>query len=171
MKNESIRGVLRYIFNTNHLKMKLTFTLLLVSLFQMNATNGYGQGKNVSVIADGVPLTQVFQIIEDQTDFHFFYNSKDVNVRKRVIFSAEDKPVIEVLQGLFSNSDISYQILGKQIVLKKTSNPSGLNIISSSSTALQQPIQGTITDKTGMPLAGVTVLIEGTNKGTVTNFD
>lgn len=169
MKNEPIQGVLSCIFNTNHLKMKLTLTFLLISLFQMNAAIGYGQGKNVSIIADGVPLTQVFQTIEDQTDFHFFYNSKDVDVRKRVIFSAEDKPVVEVLQNLFSNSDISYQILGNQIILKKAAKQTGKNLLAK--LLQEQPVKGTITDKTGMPLAGVTVLIEGTNKGTVTNFD
>ncbi len=170
MKNHPIKDVLRYILNTNHLTMKLTFTLLLVSLFQMNAASGYGQGKNVSITADGVPLTQVFQLIEDQTDFHFFYNRNDVDVRKKVVFSAEDKPVLEVLQNLFGNSDISYQILGNQIVLKKSVKTSP-NIISTSTSLQQQPITGTISDKTGMPLAGVTVVIEGSDKGTVTNFD
>lgn len=173
MKNESIQGVLRYILNTNHLKMKLTFTLLLVSLFQMNAINGYGQNNNVSIIADGVPLTQVFQIIEDQTDFNFFYNSKEIDVRQRVSFSAEDESVFSVLQNLFSNSDIFYQVLGNQIVLKKTVKPTGKNLITSQTqTQVQEkPITGTITDRTGMPMAGVTVLIEGTQKGVVTNFD
>ena len=171
MKNEPIKDVLRCIFNTNHLKMKLTFTLLLVSLFQMNAASGYGQSKNVSIIAEGVPLTQVFQLIEDQTDFHFFYNSKEIDVKQRVAFSAKDESVIIVLQNLFSSSNISYQILGNQIVLKKTLKTDGKNLITSQSQIQEKPITGTITDKTGMPLAGVTVLIEGTQKGTVTNFD
>ncbi|MGO3184274.1 MAG: TonB-dependent receptor [Aequorivita sp.] len=169
MKNEPIKDVLRCIFNTNHLKMKLTFTLLLVSLFQMNATNGYGQSTHVSIIADGVPLTQVFQIIEDQTDFNFFYNSKEIDVRKRVVFSANDESVVTVLQNLFSNSAISYQILGNQIVLKKTVKRAGNNLITTSQQ--QQPVTGTIIDRTGMPLTGVTVIVEGTQKGTITNFD
>ncbi|WP_310994026.1 TonB-dependent receptor [Aequorivita marina] len=171
MKNEPIKSVLLYIFNTNHLKMKLTFALLLISLFQMTASTSYGQNNNVSVLAEGAPLTQVFQIIEDQTDFHFFYNSKEIDVSKRMVFSAKDIPVIEVLQNLFTNSDISYQILGNQIVLKRVVKPVGKNLLPFRNQAPQQPVTGTITDRTGMPLAGVTVLIEGTQKGTVTNFD
>ncbi len=171
MKNEPIKGVLLHIFNTNHLKMKLSFTLLLVSLFQMNAANGYGQSQNVSIISEGLPLTQVFQLIEDQTDFHFFYNSKEIDVRKRVIFSVDNESVVEVLQNLFGDSDISYQILGNQIVLKKIVKRAGNNLITTQNLIQEQPVKGFITDKTGMPLAGVTVLIEGTQKGTVTNFD
>lgn len=119
MKKYPIRNVLRYILNTEHLAMKLTFTLLLTGLFQMQAAIGYGQDNRVSITADGVPLTQVFQTIEDQTDFHFFYNSQELNVRQRVVLSATDKPVVDVLQSLFGNSSISYNILGNQIVLKK----------------------------------------------------
>ncbi len=170
MKKYPIRNVLRYILNTEHLAMKLTFTLLLTGLFQMQAAIGYGQGNRVSITADGVPLTQVFQTIEDQTDFHFFYNSQELNVRQRVVFSATDKPVVDVLQSLFGNSSISYNILGNQIVLKKVQKSTQPPSITAHQLE-QQPVTGTITDRTGMPMAGVTVLIEGTNKGTVTNFD
>ncbi|MEZ4792768.1 MAG: carboxypeptidase-like regulatory domain-containing protein [Gelidibacter sp.] len=38
-------------------------------------------------------------------------------------------------------------------------------------TLQQHEVEGTITDGTGMPLVGVTVIIEGTQKGTVTNYD
>ncbi len=39
-------------------------------------------------------------------------------------------------------------------------------------TFAQQSISGTITDQdTGEPLLGVTVLVQGTNKGTVSDFD
>lgn len=168
MKNEPIQNVLRYILNSDHLKMKLTITLLFVTLLQMNAASSYGQ-ENVSVAVEDVPLTQLFQIIEDQTDFHFFYNSKEINVKKRVMFTAENIPMMDVLQNLFRNSDITYQVLGNQIILKKRDKIAKKNILTVSME--QKPVEGTITDKTGMPLAGVTVLIEGTQKGTVTNFD
>lgn len=115
-------------------------------------------------------MTQVFQTIEDQTDFHFFYNSQELNVRQRVVFSATDKPVVDVLQSLFGNSSISYNILGNQIVLKKVQKSTQPPSITARQLE-QQPVTGTITDRTGMPMAGVTDLIEGTNKGTVTNFD
>lgn len=171
MKKRPIQGVLRYILNTKHLTMKLTFTLLLVSLFQMKAATGYGQSNHVSISADGVPLTQVFQLIEDQTDYHFFYNGRELDVRKKVVFNVSDAPVLEVLQDLFGNSGISYQILGNQIVLKKAQPRSQDTGIAVSALVDQQPVTGTITDKNGVPMSGVTVVIEGTNKGTVTNFD
>ncbi|QAA82048.1 SusC/RagA family TonB-linked outer membrane protein [Aequorivita sp. H23M31] len=169
MKNEPIRNVLLYIFNTHHLKMKLTLTLFLFALIQMNASTSYGQNNRVSVAVSGVPLTQVFQLIEDQTDYHFFYNSNEIDVRGKMALSLVDEPLIDALQDLFRNSNISFQILGNQIVLKKQNKSEVTEEVSIAE--VQKTVTGTITDKTGMPLAGVTVLIEGTNKGTVTNFD
>lgn len=169
MKNEPIRNVHRHIFNTQHLKMKLTLTLLLFALFQMNATNGFGQN-NISVTVKGMPLTKVFQLIEDQTDFHFFYNTNEINVEGKMALSLENKPLMEALHDLFRNTDISYQIFGNQIVLKRNLAPENSDSVSFIKED-QKTVSGTITDSTGMPLAGITVLIEGTQRGTVTNFD
>src|SRR5690554_6949208 len=37
--------------------------------------------------------------------------------------------------------------------------------------AQQQPVSGTVTDPGGQPLPGVTVVVKGTNQGTVTGSD
>ncbi len=169
MKNESIRNVPRCIWKAHHLKMKLALTLLLLSLFQMNATNSYGQNNRISLTVNEVPLTQIFQLIEDQTDFHFFYNSNEIDVRAKMVLILKEEPLIVALQNLFRNTNISYQIQGKQIILKRQVKSERTTILEASQ--IQKTVTGTITDRTGMPLAGVTVIIEGTQKGTVTNFD
>lgn len=171
MKNQRIQNVLRYILNTSYLKMKLTIALMLIGLFQVNAASGYGQANKVSISVDGASILQVFQSIEDQTDYRFFYNTKDLNLRKKIALSVDSQALAEVLENLFTNSGIAYQILGNQIVLKKVNPHDRISTIISNKQQDQKPIEGTITDKTGMPMAGVTVLIEGTQRGTVTNFD
>lgn len=169
MKNEPVRHVFRHIVNPSHLKMKLTVALLLISLFQVKAASGYGQN-TVTVQADNMPLSQVFQLIEDQTDFRFFYNTKEVDARKRIDFNITNAPVLEVVQNLLSNSAITYSVLGNQIILKKrVADREEKTEVSQA--VVQKPVEGKITDKTGMPLVGVSVLVEGTQKGTVTNFD
>ena len=44
-------------------------------------------------------------------------------------------------------------------------------LLFSASSAIAQSVAGTIKDQTGMPLAGVNVILEGTSKGSVTDFD
>ena len=62
-----------------------------------------------------------------------------------------------MLGKLFSNTKISFQILGNQIVLKKLDDTK----IESIATADQRQVEGIVTDKAGMPLIGVSVMIEG----------
>lgn len=172
MKNELKKSVLQRLFSPRCLKMKVTLTFLLFSFLQMHASSGYGQSNKISIIADELPLSQVFQLIEDQTDFSFFYNTKEIDLRQNIKFTAINEPVTKVLNNLFKDTDLSYHIFGNQIILKKKIRGNKPDISTPTSTLLlQQPITGTVTDEDGAPLPGITVVIEGTQKGTITNFD
>lgn len=169
MKKQRIKNVLSCILNQSHLKMKFTLLFLTFSLLQVNASNSYGQNQKVTLNEDGVSMTQIFQQIENQTDLHFFYNNKDLDVHQKVSVNVNNLRVMELLSQLFQNKAITYQIFGSQIVLKKV----GLSLESVLTNAAwqQRIITGAITDGTGMPMAGVTVVVEGTQTGTVSNYD
>ena len=71
---------------------------------------------------------------------------------------------METLDELFRGTGIRYEIYGRQIALlasQETALPAGI----------QQTgvITGRVTDESGQPLPGVTVLVKGTTQGTVTN--
>ena len=168
MKKQRIRNVLSCILNQSHLKMKFTLLFLFVSLLHVNASNSYGQNQIVTLSEEGVSMTQIFQQIEDLTDLHFFYNNKDLDVRQKVSVNADNVRVMEVLAQLFQNKGMTYQILGNQIVLKKAGLP--LEPVVHTAIVQQREVNGIISDGIGMPMAGVTVVVEGTQKGTVSNF-
>ena len=169
MQKQRIKNVLLCILSQSHLKMKFSFLLLFVSLLQVNASTSYGQNQKVTLNEDGVSMTQIFQQIEDQTDLHFFYNNKDLDVGQKVSVNANKLQVMELLAQLFQNKGMTYQILGSQIILKKAGVP--LEPVSSFELKKQQrQITGIISDASGFPMPGVTVVIEGTKKGAVSNF-
>lgn len=168
MKKQPITGALRRILNNSNLKMKFTLLFLFTSLLQGYASSSYGQNNKVTMDVNGVALTNVFKIIEDQTDFRFFYNRNELNVNQKIDLNVQKKQLVEVLGKLFNNTTISYQILGNQIVLKKVEKQKGERV---SSVMDQKQIEGVVTDAVGIPLVGVTVLIEGTRTATSTDFD
>ncbi|WP_413999064.1 TonB-dependent receptor [Flavobacterium sp. W1B] len=168
MKKQRTKGALMRILNNSNLKMKFTLLFLFTSLLQVNASSSYGQKNRVTMDVNGVALTNVFQIIEDQTDFHFFYNRNELNVNQKIDLNVEKKQLVDVLGKLFNNTNISYQILGNQIVLKKVEKNKSENV---SSAVDQKQVQGVVTDKVGIPLVGVSVTIEGTKYGASTDFD
>ena len=167
MKKQRTKSALRRILNNSNLKMKFSLLFLFTTLMQVSASSSYGQKNTVTMDVNGVAMSNVFQIIENQTDFHFFYNRNELNLNQKIDLNVDKKLVSDVLGKLFSNTNISYQILGNQIVLKKVEK----NKIETFITADQIQVEGTVTDKVGMPLIGVSVLIEGTKTGAMTDFE
>lgn len=168
MKKQRIKNVLGCILNQSHLKMKFTFLFLFVTLLQVNASNSYGQNQKVTLNEEGVSMTQIFQQIESQTGLHFFYNNKDLDVSQKVSVNVSDLQVIEVLSELLRDKAMTYQFFGSQIVLKKAGVP--LDTSLSHALKQQREISGIISDANGMPMPGVTVVVEGTQRGVVSNF-
>lgn len=74
-----------------------------------------------------------------------------------------DLQIEEVLNQLFAHTDVQYSIVDRKIVLA----PREI----SASAQQQRVITGKVTDKAGVPLPGVTVVVKGTVSGTITNAD
>lgn len=116
-------------------------------------------GQNMSI-------EQVLGQIEDQSEFSFFYNNREVDLSKEVTLDVRNKPVDEIMNYLMDQTGLSYTVNNKLIIIHK-SQKSELGSLTSQS----QKVSGKITDSSGQPLPGVTVLIKGTTQGTITDYD
>jgi hypothetical protein len=65
------------------LKMKLTTLLLIISLFEMQAS-GYSQNTKVSLNLKDASVEQVFREIESKTEFRFLYKNKEIELDRKV---------------------------------------------------------------------------------------
>ncbi|HCR90134.1 MAG TPA: SusC/RagA family TonB-linked outer membrane protein, partial [Prolixibacteraceae bacterium] len=101
--------------------------------------------------------------IENQSEFRFFYNGK-IDVDRKISVSCEDKLVTELLNEIFEETNIRYKVMGRQISLSADS--SGLN-----GAQEERNVSGKVTDSSGAPLPGVTVIVKGTTQGIITDFD
>ncbi len=141
--------------------MKLTTFLTILTSLQLLAVDNFAQTQRLSLNVSNESIQNVLEIIENETDYFFFYNSQGISLDKRVSLNLSDKSISDVLNRLFEGENISYTISNRQIILAGNEFQ-----------ALQQrKVTGKVTDASGEPLPGVTVLIKGTTNGTVTNFD
>lgn len=145
--------------------MKLTVFLILLTCFQTFALTNYAQNKKIELKVQNASLSDVLGEIEDRSDYYFFYNNKVVNLDHSVSLNVEDKTITEVLDELLKNTGIDYTINNRQIILASADGPQISSVVQ------QSTITGTVTDGAGMPLPGVTVVIKGTTKGTITDVD
>lgn len=146
--------------------MRNTLILFFLSTFHLFAGNSYSQSARVSLNLENVSVENVLDEIEKQSEFYFVLNYKLVDVERRVNIEAENEPISDILGSIFSDSDVEYLVLDRQIML------SPKNYLAEVKSKLQPiTITGTVTDESGVSIPGVSILIKGTTKGTVTNLD
>ena len=155
------RGKLKKLF----LIMKLTTVLLLVFTMHLSATV-YSQTTKFSMDFKGKTVREVFNIIENQSRFRFFFNDDFKLIDEKVNLDVKDVSVEAILDELFLNSEISYKVLPNDLIVLTTSQNSTQLPINQSKT-----IKGKVLDSAGQPLPGVTVFFKGTTGGTITNVD
>ena len=72
---------------------------------------------NVTVNVTNKPIKDVISLIQDQVEYSFLYNTKLVNVEKRVTVEFNNVSLSNVLDKVFTENGITWKIADKQIVL------------------------------------------------------
>ena len=142
--------------------MRNAVLILLISAFQVFATGSYSQTAQLSLKLKDATIKEVLTEIENQSEFYFLYNSELIDVTRKVDISANGEKVNDILSRLFSDNEVNISISDRHIVLTP---------VSEMIEQQQNSVSGRVTDESGQPLPGVTVLIKGTTNGTVTNND
>src|SRR5688500_8934366 len=96
------------------LVMKLTFLLLTAAFLQVSAI---GTAQNITFSGKKVKLQAVFDAVEQQTSYAFFYNDADLKKSYPVDVSLKSVPLQEALQKILSEQPFSFRISGKTIVI------------------------------------------------------
>lgn len=163
LKINLVREELSSPFSKLLLTMKLTFIMLLGTTLALLAGNSYSQVTKLSLSLKDEPIKEILSDIEEQSEFFFMYNSKLIDVDRRVSVDIKNKKINEVLSSLFSGTDVKFVTHDRIIIL----TPELIN----NSLFQQFTIKGKVTDTDGNPLPGVNVVEKGTTNGAVSNME
>lgn len=150
------------------MRMRIATVLLAGFLIQANAETSYSQEARISLEMRNATVEEVLNEIETRSEFHFLYNSKLIDVDRRVTVDVDANNIESVLKILFDGTDVTYKISDKQIVLQRRAwneNTSAPRIEQS-----EKRITGTVMDAFG-PVAGANVIVKGTTNGTMTDME
>ncbi|MDP4273279.1 MAG: TonB-dependent receptor [Bacteroidota bacterium] len=169
--------------------MKFTVVLLFLSIAELSASV-YSQSTSLTLNLKNTSVEKVLKQIESQSKYKFLYNHYLVDVNKKVDVHCNQCSMESILNHLFKNTNITYCIVDHQVVLVKNESsqhsslevlpPLRENLLAYNSVASigftgifqQNKINGTVTDKsTGEVLPGVSIVIRGTTKGTITDVN
>ncbi|NLE33942.1 MAG: TonB-dependent receptor [Bacteroidales bacterium] len=151
------------------LTMRFSLLLLICSILTANAASVYSQNARLSLKLDDATLSEVFDAFEEQSEFVFFYNRDYFNDSRLVSVNFEDKQIDEILNELFTGEPVTYEIYDRNILLKI---PPSISPGSGKKYMQQEPaVSGVVTDVTGQPIPGATIVVKGTLQGTVTDAE
>lgn len=139
--------------------MKIAAVIILATCLQVSA-KGFSQNR-ITLNINAVEVKKALALIERRSDFRFLYKQSLITELGKVDITASNELVTEVLDKIFDNTPVSYQLLANNLVVLKERTR----------TIVVAPITGRITSSTGEPIAGVSVTVKGTTSGTSTDAE
>ena len=137
-------------------------SVLCFSVFLLVSTAGFaagdGDGTRITLKLKDVTLEKAINCIKEQSRYLFFISQVDLS--KTVTVDVSDAGIENVCKTLFTPLGVSYKINGHHVYLSMGSEPDASAVLS-----------GSVVDATGVPVPGVSVFVQGTTVGTVTDVD
>ncbi|MDX5482048.1 MAG: TonB-dependent receptor plug domain-containing protein, partial [Hymenobacteraceae bacterium] len=155
------------IFTSQSVRIRTTFWLLLLGILLILAESATAQiqdwkSVNVSVNAKEQTLRKVLENLERQTGTAFGYDQSEIDLDQKITFSFNGS-LYDAFRELGNMASIDFRQTSGNITIRKRRTT--LNLSEA------RFINGVVYDKVDKsPLPGVTVLVKGTNKATVTNL-
>lgn len=143
------------------LLMKITLIILFICIFQLQAVTSYSQTTTISIETKEIPLEDIFNEIEDRSEYLFNYRDSDISHFKTRI-NVKNGNIEDILTQVLSKTDLSFTVNDRHVTIFKTPKTESDN---------RKVITGNVKDDRGELLLGVSILIKGTSQGTVTDID
>jgi TonB-linked SusC/RagA family outer membrane protein len=151
----------------------IAFLFLSLSMSLLLANDGIAQIKSIEEVTVHLSLKDVrvegaFKELEKKTGYNFVFARRETKNLPLVSLEGNEKSVYDVLIDIATQTSLSFKQVNKNIHVKASRKKDNEVVIMNQEFNL---ITGTVNDELGEPLPGVTVTIEGTSLGTVTDID
>jgi TonB-linked SusC/RagA family outer membrane protein len=145
--------------------MKFTTLLFFMALFQVSAIS-YSQQTRLNLKFEKETLESVFSKIEANSEFSIFYQNELIRNSKEVSGEFKNALIFEILDQVLKTENLTYTVKNKLImIVPKTEGTMEMN------SQQQKSISGKVTDSSGSPVPGVSVVVKGTSTGVITDSD
>ena len=151
--------------NATHRKQKSKLLSFLFTIFLLLPLLAFEQGPvQVTLKFSDAPIRTVFNAIENQTGYAFFYNAGAIDHERKVTIDMKRQQLVAVLTELLKPFNVDFQLQGKSIVLIRRKPANHIPEVAQpwmSDTVPVGVITGKVTNKQGQSIGGVTVGVKG----------
>lgn len=157
---------------------KYNKAILIVSILLCFNLPGYAQ--QITLNASNITVKQAMSRLTRASGYSFVFSTKDIDAHRRVTVSATDEDINAVVrQILKGQKNVSFKIQGRNIIISKEHQPATQSVDAGSKAPatggkdanLGHNVTGILTDASGEPVIGASVMIKGTGRGAVSDLD
>ncbi len=148
--------------------MKLTFLFISFSYIGVSASTFLQHGKYTLCMKDA-KLEAVLHELQEHIGENLFYSLKDISNNISVSVDIRDASLEELLDACLKNSGLGYKLKHETVILYKLKDNENKTSNSQQEEKEDKKVSGTVLDEQGLPMAGVTILVHGVNRGVVTD--
>ena len=131
----------------------------LLWIFSLSSLMIQAQGnQRISIDLRGETLEAALWYLQNRTKFVFMYGTEDVANVTDITIRAKDKTITEILDECLEGTNLTYEISGSAIVIKKRQSQ-------------KITISGWVRDTNGEALPGATITIRGSKHGAIAGLD
>jgi TonB-linked SusC/RagA family outer membrane protein len=169
------RNVWIRIMRISSLQILLALTLTNIGF----ALDGKAQellSRRVSISAQNEDVEVTIRRIEKQTSVQFLFSREIIQSKRKVNYQAKNEQLSQVLDHILTPLNLSYDVVGQQIVIKRYIAPATQLQQNASSelnteAAVDKQLTGRVTGENGESLPGVNIQIKNTTRGTTSDGD
>jgi TonB-linked SusC/RagA family outer membrane protein len=125
--------------------------------------------QKITISFEKISLKDALDRIAKQASAQIMYGITKELTTSSVSMNVKNMPLKDVLNELLRPYPLSYKIIDDKIVISREPSKSGHTNEKSKTGSAVLAVKGRITDTIGMPLAGATVRLKGTNRLTITD--
>ena len=157
----------RRVWNQIWMIMRLTIVLIIISTFTLSAKS-YSQ--KVDLFLKNSPIETAFEQIRQQTGYSFFWKEQTLENLSSITVSLRKASLQEAVKACLKDLPLTFKIQGNIVYIERSEvTPLQADPNIKSRLFALPAITGKVTDAKGAPLAGVSVIVKGTNRGTGTD--
>ena len=138
-------------------KHSLKLRSSLLSLCMLTFIGGYSQTGQVNLNLKNASVKEFFKAIEKQTNYRFSYRDAEVNDNRGITISTNRKELKQVLVEELAKQGLGYTVSGNKIIIFPAKK--------AAASTKEQRVKGKVTDASGEPIIGATILEKGTTNG------
>ncbi len=153
-------------------------TLSIAFAFSTIASNADAQtilDKTVTIHAENKEIKTILNFIQKQTNVKFIFGSRAIQAGRKISVSVDDQKLSDFIQSVLNPLSIGFRIVDGQILLypvelpKQTMPDNQYPLAATVPGKMERTITGNITDEKGEALKAASIIVKGTNRGTISD--